>query len=125
MSYYDGPSGPSTNYAVLESRSAYLSDGQFAVGMIQYFLGLNTDMVESLVGRYVRGKLKGELRGMITWTKCVHGGWITGKGLCGRGVTEIEISIVSGWDRRRNMPCTTTVLAWTRANGISSKGDTQ
>lgn len=118
ISYYDGPSGPSTNYARFETRSAYLADGQFAAGMLQFFLGLNNDIIEGLVGRYVRGKHKGQLRGILYWTKCVHGGWVPGIGLCGRGVTEINLSVVSGWDRRHGGPLTTKVISWSRENGI-------
>jgi hypothetical protein len=38
--------------------------------------GLTPAELEALVGRYVRGKRKGELRGSIAWSKITRGGWV-------------------------------------------------
>ena len=60
------------NYARFENNGAWLSSDFGQSIAARYF---TPEQIESL-GRYVRGKRKGLLKGRITWTKCVHGGWV-------------------------------------------------
>jgi hypothetical protein len=93
-------------------------DCQAAIGMIQLYFGLTNDMIEALLGRYKRGPRKGKLKGTVYWTRCVHGGWVTGRGLCGRGVTEVELCVPVGWDARHQRPVEDTLLRYTRERGV-------
>lgn len=63
-----------TNYAATEHRIAYLNT-TFGRELAQLWLGLDNDMIEAIVGRYSRGKRKGQLRGAIAWSKVTRGGW--------------------------------------------------
>jgi len=62
------------NYAASVTNTAYLNQ-RFGLEVAHLFLGLDNDILESIVGRYSRGKRKGQLRGAIRWTKVVRGGW--------------------------------------------------
>lgn len=80
------------NYCQTEFKTASLAT-DFGRGLAQLWFGLNNDILESLVGRYSRGKRKGQLRGEITWKKCVRGGW-NGEGVTLPGhVSERKIVI--------------------------------
>jgi hypothetical protein len=59
--------------AQIAKRSAFLFT-DFGESMARRYFG---DTVEKLVGRYVRGKHKGCLRGQIAWRKVVKGGWVS------------------------------------------------
>ena len=63
-----------TTYARIENRQAYLNT-HFGQSLAALWLGLNLDMLEAIVGRYSKGKRKGQLRGQICWKKVVSGGW--------------------------------------------------
>jgi hypothetical protein len=115
MSYFDGPSGPSTNYAKIETRVAYIADSKFAMSLCESYLGLNREIVEGLVGRYLRGKRKGLLRGFIEYSFCTHGGWVTGKGLVGRGILSLSLCTSNGWDARRQRSVYSELISWARS----------
>lgn len=62
------------NYAQVRRNRSYLNT-RFGLELAQLWLGLDSNMIEAIVGRYVRGKRKGQLRGVIAWDKVVRGGW--------------------------------------------------
>lgn len=62
------------NYATTQNFSAFLNSS-FGLQMAQAYLGLTVDMLEAFVGRYSRGKRKGQLRGAIAWKRVTRGGW--------------------------------------------------
>ena len=61
-----------TNYARIESRSAWLSS-EFGESYARRLFG-NT-IIDALP-RYVRGKRKSKLKGKLQWRKCSKGGWV-------------------------------------------------
>ena len=76
-----------THRATIDSKFAYLS-GDFGRDYAMKHFGLTIAELEAIVGRYTKGKRKGELRGAITWRKCVRGGWLsTGPNYYGEGRT--------------------------------------
>lgn len=113
MSYFDGPSGPSTNYAEFATRTARVSE-RFGMALLEQYLGLTPEIVEAIVGRYSRGKNKGQLRGIVEWTRCTHGGWVTRKGLSGRGIVSVILGVPSGFDPRHRTIIFDKVLEWKR-----------
>lgn len=113
MSYF-GASGPSTNYAEFETRTAS-PDSRFGMALLESYLGVNREMVEALVGRYARGKRRGQLRGIVEWTRCTHGGWVTRKGLFARGITQVILGAPDGFDRRHRCATFKKVLEYRRA----------
>lgn len=62
------------NYSQDHRNIAYLNE-KFGREIAQLFLGFDNDILEGIVGRYSRGKRKGQLRGSITWCKVTRGGW--------------------------------------------------
>jgi hypothetical protein len=66
-----------TNYAVIETRSAFLST-DFGEELARKWFG--DESVDSLPC-YTRGPRKGKIKGAITWTKVLRGGWIRGGGV--------------------------------------------
>lgn len=64
-----------TNYAQFRDGYAYLSE-DFGKELAMKKFNLTEEMLEIIAGRYVRGKRKGLLKGMIVWTKCIKGGWV-------------------------------------------------
>lgn len=60
------------NYAHIESRTAYLST-DFGEEIARKWFGHET--VDSLP-RYASGPRKGKIKGAVTWSKVLHGGWI-------------------------------------------------
>lgn len=66
-----------TNYAVIETRSAFLST-DFGEELARKWFG--DESVDSLP-RYTRGPRKDKIKGAITWTKVLRGGWIRGGGV--------------------------------------------
>lgn len=116
MSYFDGPSGPSTNYAQSESRIAWLSSSRFAASLAQFYFGLDNDILQALVGRYSRGKRKGLLRGFVQYDICTHGGWVTGRGIRGRGIFRVALCVADGWDGRHREVTSSELLTWERQN---------
>jgi hypothetical protein len=63
-----------TNYAHIEPRTAYLSS-EFGEELARKWFG--DESVDSLP-RYSRGPRKGQLKGAITWSKVIRGGWVRG-----------------------------------------------
>lgn len=57
-----------------EEHLAYLSE-EFGMTYAMRHLGKTEEELEAIVGRYVRGKRKGLLKGAIRWTKVIVGGW--------------------------------------------------
>lgn len=66
--------GEMTTRAFVTTQSAYLS-GDFGRDYATKMFGMNEDDLAAIVGRYVRGKRKGALKGSITWKRCESGGW--------------------------------------------------
>ena len=60
-----------TNYANIETQSAYLSS-DFGENFARKLFG---DEILDALPRYVRGKRKGKIKGRLTWHKCTRGGW--------------------------------------------------
>jgi len=54
--------------------SAYLNT-DFGLSYACRVFGKTPEEIEALVGRFVRGKRKGQLRGQLHWHKTVKGGW--------------------------------------------------
>ena len=63
-----------TNYARIIIRSAFLSR-PFGKDYAMRVFDLSEDQLESIVGRYTKGKRKGELRGILEWYHAEKGGW--------------------------------------------------
>jgi hypothetical protein len=61
-----------TNYAKIESRTAYLST-DFGEEIARKWFG--DEVVDSLP-RFARGPRKGKIKGAVTWSKVVRGGWV-------------------------------------------------
>jgi hypothetical protein len=61
-----------TNYAQIESRTAYLST-DFGEEIARKWFG---DSVVDSFPRFVRGPRKGKIKGAVTWSKVVRGGWV-------------------------------------------------
>lgn len=61
-----------TNYAQIDSRSAYLST-DFGEEIARKWFG--DESVDSLP-RYTRGPRKGKIKGAVTWSKVIRGGWV-------------------------------------------------
>jgi hypothetical protein len=64
----------SVQRAYVEDKIAYLS-GDFGRDYAMKVFGLSAGEIEAIVGRYAKGKRKGELRGAVAWKKCLEGGW--------------------------------------------------
>jgi hypothetical protein len=60
--------------AQIENRIARLNT-EFGLTLAMRKFELTEADIEKIVGRYKRGKHKGELKGAIAWKKCVVGGW--------------------------------------------------
>lgn len=69
-------------YALTEQRGSFLNT-EFGRDYAMKIFGLTEPELEAIVGRYTKGKWKGELKGKITWTKCVRGGWYKHNGAGG------------------------------------------
>jgi hypothetical protein len=65
-----------TNYAQIDNRDAYLST-DFGEEIARKWFG--DESVDALP-RYVRGPRKGKIKGAVTWTKVLRGGWVRGAG---------------------------------------------
>lgn len=63
------------NRAIFQNKFAYLSGG-FGRDLAMKKLDCSEEELEEIVGRYVKGKRKGCLKGKIIWTKCIKGGWV-------------------------------------------------
>lgn len=63
------------NRAVFQSKFAYLSE-DFGKELAMKKLNCSEEELEKIVGRYVKGKRKGLLKGKIIWRKCTRGGWV-------------------------------------------------
>ena len=63
------------NRATIVDRFAYLSE-DFGKELAMKKFNLTVEDLEQIVGRYVKGKRKGLLRGKICWVKCIKGGWV-------------------------------------------------
>lgn len=61
-----------TNYAQIDGRSAYLST-DFGEEIARKWFG--DESVDSLP-RYTRGPRKGKIKGAVTWSKVIRGGWV-------------------------------------------------
>ena len=61
-----------THLAQRKTGHAYIS-GEFGESMARRYFG---DEVVDAMPRYVRGKRKGQLKGQVSWTKVVRGGWV-------------------------------------------------
>ena len=60
------------NYAQIDARSAFLST-DFGEEIARKWFGNET--VDALP-RYIRGPRKGKIKGAVTWSKVVRGGWV-------------------------------------------------
>ena len=58
-----------------EQRSTWLSSDWGCAYAMKVF-DITLEELEAKVGRYVRGKRKGQLRGLMTWMKTTKGGWV-------------------------------------------------
>lgn len=63
------------NYAQFQFLNAYLST-DFGRDLACKKLGLTPEELAAKVGRYVRGKRKGMLKGQLQWVKVIKGGWV-------------------------------------------------
>jgi hypothetical protein len=66
--------------AEIVDKSAYLNS-EFGIDLAQKKLGLSEQEIVEIVGRYSRGKRKGQIRGRLAWFKVDAGGWINGLGV--------------------------------------------
>jgi len=49
---------------------------EFILALACRKLNLTPEQIEEKLGRYTKGKRKGELRGKLAWFKCTRGGWL-------------------------------------------------
>jgi hypothetical protein len=63
-----------TQVAVLETRTARIED-EFGMRLAMDKLGLSQSELETLSGRFIKGKRKGQLKAELCWIKCTVGGW--------------------------------------------------
>lgn len=63
------------NYAESQGRSADLST-DFGLQLACKKFGFTPEEIAEKMGRYVRGKRKGLLKGSISWYKVTRGGWV-------------------------------------------------
>lgn len=61
-----------TNYAQIDFRTAYLST-EFGEEIARKWFG--NESVDSLP-RYTRGPRKGKIKGVVSWSKVLRGGWV-------------------------------------------------
>jgi hypothetical protein len=61
--------------AVIVDRFGYVNE-PFIFELALRKLDLTFGMLEAIVGRYSKGKRKGQLRGKLIWEKCTVGGWV-------------------------------------------------
>ena len=61
--------------ADLVNHEGYLSD-KFIEELACRKLELTIEELEKVVGRNIRGKRKGMLKGKLIWTKAIRGGWV-------------------------------------------------
>lgn len=95
-----------TARAEISYKTAYLNT-DFGLNLAMRRLELSQDDIEKIVGRYVRGKRKGQLRGKISWLKVDQGGWVKtgpydfeamrGTGFVARLKVTYGYSIVDAW----------------------------
>ena len=64
-------------YAQFTKQHAYLNS-DFGLDYACRVFNMNPESIEKTVGRYTRGKRKGQLRGSLNWFKCSSGGWLRG-----------------------------------------------
>lgn len=64
----------SYNYGSIGEFTAWLST-EFGLNIAMKWFNLNEEEIESIFGRYKKGKRKGYLKGMVIWKRCTHGGW--------------------------------------------------
>lgn len=64
-----------SHLATIEAKSASLSS-EFGLDYASRTFGLTPAQVEEIVGRYTKGKRKGQLRHEIRWMKVTRGGWL-------------------------------------------------
>lgn len=63
-------------HAKFETRYGYISQADIA-HLACEMLEITPEDLELVVGRYTRGKFKGQLRGMLQWQYCYYGGWVS------------------------------------------------
>lgn len=66
-------------YCKIRTFSCYLNT-EFGLNLAKKWFDLDEAGLEAIVGRYSRGKRKGQLKGQIVWEKTVVGGWSTRHG---------------------------------------------
>jgi hypothetical protein len=64
-----------TNYAQIQKLASYLNT-DFGRDLACKKFNLSVEDLKALVGVYVRGKKKGQLKCSISWFKVVVGGWV-------------------------------------------------
>lgn len=65
----------SVNYIQFENKYAYLNT-EFGLNLACKWFNKTPEEIEEMVGRYKRGKRKGELKGKLSWYKVTQGGWV-------------------------------------------------
>ncbi|KKN65474.1 hypothetical protein LCGC14_0480780 [marine sediment metagenome] len=93
--------GRNTVYCQTREQYGYLSD-DFSRDYAMRLFHLSEPALEELVGRYVRGKRAGKLKGKLLWEKVTVGGWKKhGPGYMNGAVvapgTLLSYSIVDSW----------------------------
>jgi hypothetical protein len=97
---------PITSYASIQEHSSYLST-DFGLQLAVRKLDLSAEKIEELLGRYSKGKRKGELKGKLVWFKVAKGGWVKtgaydydamqGNGFVARPGVTFGYHIVDSW----------------------------
>lgn len=65
----------SVNYCQITTNTAYLNT-EFGLTLACKKLNKTPEQIESLVGRYKKGKRKGQIKGVLVWRKVVKAGWV-------------------------------------------------
>ena len=82
--------------ALFKERGAYCAS-EFGEKLLEKWGILTT--AEVRLGRYVRGKRKGQIRGRIEWVSCTYGGWDWGSkggGVKSKGVKHFRLETYDG-----------------------------
>lgn len=77
-------------YVQLRYNKAFLNT-EFGLELACRKLGKTPEQIEAVVGRYTRGKRKGQLRGILTWAKVEQGGWVR------EGAYDHDARQANGW----------------------------
>lgn len=95
-------------YADIKENSSFLNS-EFAINLaIKKFNLADEAELESIVGRYKKGKYKGQLKGQLKWYKVIAGGYVREVGIVPPNLT-YAYHIIDFWSGEVLYPCVTGI----------------